>query len=70
MKINWKKIFNPNNIDYKALKKMNREEVDAYMKEIYVAEWAKIWCLYTWLFNYLCVTNTWQYAIVLWTARF
>jgi hypothetical protein len=70
MKINWKKIFNPNNIDFKTLSKMSKEELDAYTKEIYAAERARIWCQYAWLFNYLCVTNTWQYAMVLWTTRF
>jgi hypothetical protein len=66
MKINWKKIINPNNIDFKKLKEMPKEEADVYVKEIYASEWAKIWCRYTWIFNYMCITNTWQYMLALW----
>lgn len=68
MKINWKKIFNPNNIDYKALKSMSREESNAYIKEIYASEWAKVYVRYAWLLNYLCMTNSWQYIIVMWLS--
>lgn len=67
MKINWKKILNPNNIDFKAMENMSKEELNDYTKEIYTSEWAKVYVRYTWLFNYLCTTNVWQYVLVLWT---
>ena len=68
MKINWKKIFNPNKIDFKKLREMPKAEADAYVKEIYAAEWAKVYVRYAWLMNYLCMTNTWQYIMAVWLA--
>lgn len=66
MKINWNRIWNPNNIDFKKLNKMSREEANDFLKETIKGDLAKMWIRFTFLFNYLVTTNTWQYVLVLW----
>lgn len=69
MKINWNKLWNPNNIDFEALKKMSPEELNSFTKELYDSELAKIWVRFTFLLNYLCFTNTWQYILAIWLSK-
>lgn len=69
MKINWSRLWNPNNIDFKKLKLMSNEELQEYREEILAGEKAKIWVKFAWLTNYLCVSNVWQYIIVVWMGR-
>jgi head-tail adaptor len=69
MKFNWKKIFNPNNINFSDIKNMSNEEFKAYNREIIQSEYARVWIRYAWLFNYLCMTNTWQYILALWISK-
>ncbi len=66
MKFNWKKLINPNNIDFDELNRMSPEQQKLSMKEIYKSELTKIWLTFTYTTNYMCMTGTWQYIVALW----
>lgn len=66
MKLNFKKLLNPSNIDFKELKKMTPEQQIAYLKEINKSNVLKMWGQLTYTVNYLNLINTWQYIVALW----
>lgn len=66
MKLNFKKTFNPLNINFEVMKKMTPEQQVEYLKELHKSEFARMYVQWTYTLNYLCMTNTWQYIVALW----
>jgi hypothetical protein len=69
MKINWKKIFNPDNIDFEKARSMSEDELWEYTKEIWLGQIAKWWIKFTYLSHYLNMTGYWQYILAIWMMR-
>ena len=69
MKINWNKLWNPNNIDFKAMKSMGPDELKKYVKNVRRDELNKAWINWTFMLNYLCFTGYWQYILTFWLTR-
>ena len=69
MKINWndlKKLFIPPSIDFEKVKKMSREELLIYKKDLKETMLTGLWINAVYSINYLCVNNYWQYLLVIW----
>jgi hypothetical protein len=66
MKFDWNKLWNPNNIDFKKLNEMSKADADVYLKEIIKGDVDRILVRFVYMTHFICFTNIWQYAWVLW----
>lgn len=62
----FKKLFNPNNIDFDELNKMSVDQRKLFLREIHKSELAKLWLTFIHTSHYMCMTGTWQYIVALW----